>query len=649
MRVVIVLLICLLVFVTYGTSPAEADSANGVPVKPLILIDEDNPYADSSSELFERVQRVLNVNKIPYDILDISQIDEDTFLGSSSNLRYSVLLIPGSGWKIDSVKNQLILEATNEGMGVVGLAPDSANTDLMPLFGIDELGTTWLSSQGIQIIKDKFTFSYEGQRIDKPFQHIDHHLLDGAEVIAVFSDSGDPAIWTYSYGSGKVVFHNQDSVENHLYSGILLQSILYAMPLGVACPINAGVIDVDDCPRSLYSTEQLQEYYYDYYYNFKEWLQAYNFTASFFIAFSYSGDINDFWANPQGLEWAHDIVQSGYELGLHCGNEHTPLEIAYWGSQAAIDAEVDEMMAAWELLRDRLYDRYGTQLGEAVSYVAPDNEIGDYGYEVLDARTDIKYVGTTGLFDEYRTVREFGWEGDLDIYNLPRTKGGFYGLAQPQYQGYSLGWMALRSVIESGDSYLIFTHPDELDLLDTSVFANPTMPELFEALTVWADYICRHYPFYRWWTSSELGRYLENREGVLDAEWLPEANTLELRLSQPDDVIHIKTQGYLGSISQAGDTVSLTFTSSASDINSEQYDIIHLGNDYFIYPKGSKASMPVKPEVPFSFKHISITTTESNNTEDNNAALPLSTVLCIAIASVMLIGGGVILRRIRRE
>ncbi len=684
------LLICLLIFMAYGTSPAEAYSANGVPVRALILVDEGNPYADSSSELFERTQRVLNINKIPYDILDISQIDQNTFLDSTSNLRYSVLVILGSGWKIDSAKSQLILEVTDEGMGVVGLAPDSADTDLMPLFGINELGTTWLNSENspsFQIVKDKFTIAHEGGTIDMGFVYLDHHLLPDAEVVASYGDPGVPAVWTYQYGDGKTVFHNQAGIWERLYWGITLQSILYAMPIGVACPINAGVIEVDDGPRSFYSTEQLQDYYYDFYYNFKEWLKAYNLTASFFVAFSYSGDINDFWANPEGLEWANDIIQSGYELGLHCGSEHTPLKVAYWGSQAVIDAEVDEMMQALEVLRSRLDNEYSTQLGEVISYVAPMNEMGNYGYEALDKGTNIRYVGTYFSSDNQAldkvTGRDFAWEGDLDIYNLPRIEAAFYDFNQPQYKEYSHDWMTLRSVIESGDSFLIFTHPDEAELLDEGEFPNSSVAGIFEGCKVWADYICSHYPYYRWWTASELGHYLENREGVLDAEWLPEANTLELRLSQPDDTVHIKTDLYLQKITQEAGTLSFVMGNVPCDLQSDDYDIIKVGQDYFVYAKDSKSSMPVKPKVPFSFKHTSITTTEShnipgdsaalplpttksnnmaddnvalplpttksNNMADDNAALPLPTLLCIAIACVILVAGGVIVRRIRRE
>ena len=631
-----------LILIPCGTSPVRAANVQSIPVKALVLVDEEEMERGSHSNLFQVIKESLDVNKIPFNTVDISEIDKHSFLDDSSSLRYSVLIMLSPGWKLEPPNSELIIDAAEKGMGVISTIADSTNSELMPIFGIDKLGTRWLKSPSFQIVKDKFTFSYKDEIIEDNFGHLDHHLLPDAEVIAKFTDSNEPALWTYKYGAGKTVFHNHTISESIQYWGILLQSILYAMPLGVACPINAGAIEVDDCPRSFYSAKELQDWHYTFYRNFKEWLQTYNFTASFFIAFSYSGDISDFWVYPESLDCANDIIESGYEFGLHCGNEHTSLKVAYWDSKAAIDAEVDEMTQAWELLGDKLYDKYGTQLGEMVSYIAPNLEIGDYGYEALDTRTPIKYVGTYYFPADKVTDRDFGWERNLDIYNLPRIKGGFYEFNRPQSKEYAMSWHILRSTIESGDSYLIFTHPDELELLNKEKYPDATMTKVFEGFNAWGDYVSRHYPFYRWWTSAELGQYLENREGVLDAEWFPEDNVLKLKLSQPDDAIHLKTQEYLKSISQAGETITLTFSSSPYDFVSDKYDVVNIGQDYFIYPEGSKSSMPVVPKTPFEFRPApDPTPAPTPITEPPNAQseLPLPTLLGVIVASIILVIG----------
>ncbi len=664
----IVVLVLLLILATCSVYPARASSVYSIPIRALLLTDEGNPYTSSLSDLFGRTTGVLNVNKIPFDVLDVSQIDQHTFLDNSLYPKYSVLLVISPGYRIDSTSSKLILRATEKGMGLVGLHAGSANADLMSTFGIRRLGTKWSISNGIQIIKDKFTFSYQGQTIsvsDEDFPYLDHHLHAETEVIASFSTSGDPALWINEYGKGKVVFHNNNSASSILYSGILLQSILYAMPIGVASPINAGAISVDDYPRSFLTDKERQDWHYNFYYNFKEWLQTYNFTATFYIIFSYSGNKDDFWRYPESIEGANDLINSGYELGLHGGNKHIPLKVAYWGSEVAIDAEVDEMMQALEILRAKLQDRYGTKLGEIISYTPLNLIIDDYGYEALDTITDIRYVTSSYSSKDEVIARDFGWERDLDIYNLSRIKGSFYEFNQPQDDKYSRSWNILRSRIEGGDTYLIFTHPDEVDLLHMNGDTDASMAGMFEGLTVWGDYVRSRYPFYRWWTMAEIGRYLEKREGTLNAEWYPADGILKLRLSQTDDAIHIKTEQFLANISQTNEAIIVTFSRSVSDFESDDYDIVNINQDYFIYPRDSKSSRPIVSENPFKFRHIPMPVTElqdtvhenvlpmlatePQNTASKNALLPLQALPGIIVAGAILLAGTLIIRRIHRE
>ena len=97
-------------------------------------------------------------------------------------------------------------------------------------------------------------------------------------------------------------------------------------------------------------------------------------------------------------------------------------------------------MLAFEELRNRLSDNYSTQLGDVTSYVAPMTEIDDYGYEALDTRTQIRYVGTCYYPDVGAADRDFGWEPGRDIYNVTRIQGDFYIFTQPQDDDYKWAW-----------------------------------------------------------------------------------------------------------------------------------------------------------------------------------------------------------------
>jgi hypothetical protein len=649
------------IFTAGAAFPTRADaitpSPPGIPLKALLLVDAGFAVTSTRSGMYDATRKMLNVNKISFDVLDVSQVDKYTFEDADAGLRYSVLLIMAPGWRMDNETNSLILQAARDGMGVVGMLPDAASTDLMPLFGIEELGTDWKTARGITFVQDKFTFSYKDATIDGDFSYLPCRLNREAAVVGKFDGTNDPAVWCYQYGAARTVFHDSPSALTSGYRGILLESILYAMPLGVACPVNAGVIEVDDCPLPLYTDQLAEEAYYNYYANFKKWLATYNFKASFFLVFSYNGNMQDFYLYPESLECANDIIRSGNEIGLHVGTNHTPLKVSEWGSREALDSEVKAMAAAMDELRVKLKARYGTELGEVVSYIPPANEIDDYGFEALARETKIKYVGTVHFGNEEVSARDFGREGNLEIFNLPRSGGGgFHIFNEPQDRDYSNVWNTLRSVIESGDSYLIFTHPYAWEYQDEKRFGNGSMTKLFDSYRTWADYVSRHYPFYRWWTSAELGDYLANRKGALSGRWDAGSNRLTLELSQPDDVIHIKAQRYLKTVEAAGNTVVLTFTNMPEPVYSDRFEITTIGQDYFLCPKSLPVTHAAVPSSPFVFNHVTwvkppepapapVVTVEF---ERSNRS-PVMALVGFAAAGVVFLVGLVVLRRSRRK
>lgn len=668
----IALILLLLPVVIFNPTPRIAASAPIIPIRVAILVNEENIYANSNSELFNSIKSILNLNKMPFDVVETNKINKDTFINENKEPRYSALLVLGSGWLINEENSNRIIEAVKQGTGVLGILSDSSNEYLNELFGIEQSGVNWGKDSGISFLQDMFTFSYKGETIQADVSYLDHKLVDGIDIVAYFTRSSAPAIWTYKYNEGKSVFHNSEIVASRQYRGLLLQSILYAMPVGVANPINVGVIEVDDSPRSFDTEDQLQKWHYNYTSNFMKWLKMYNFRASFFVAFSYSGNTDDFWRYPQNLKFVNELIKSGYELGLHCGSKHIPLDTAYWTDRTNIEIEVDKMKEAEQTLREKLLETHGTKLGKIVSYVAPANVIGKDGYETLAGKTDIRYVGVSHVLatraeeggnyidsDIYPPVfRDFGWEDGLDIFNLPRIQASFDFFNQPQHELYNIGWENLRSFLESGDAYIAFTHPEELELFDNKLAPGFNMSELFEAYRIWGNYVSSRFPFYRWWTSSELGQYLEKRGGTLKAEWLPKDKTLILQLSQPDDAIHIKTDGYLDSITTSGEqgkSIIMTFSDLPPNVppESDKYDIVKVGRDYFIYPAGSKNSLSVTPEKQFEYVELPIPESERlvaltqqpenmmppvSSTEVNRPKSFLYILLSFGIATIFLSG-----------
>lgn len=584
-----------------GASPARAaDSPDTVSVKVCILTDERFATTNRHSEYIAGLGRLLARNKMLYDVIDVADLGPYT-LSSSGNLRYSAMLILSPGWSMGADMSGRILEAAEKGLGVIGLMPDSINEELMPLFGIKRLGEKWLSAEKATVVKDIFTFAYQGQPIYASSQYLDHEPERDADIIARFSPGDAPAIWCYQYGPSKTIFYNSNSSIGEGAEGVLLQGILYVMPVGVASPVNAGVVEVDDFPRIFNSVDKASEWHYDYYQNFRDWLKTYNLKASFFLAFSYSGNIKDFWSSPESLECAADILRQGNELGLHCGSIHLPFDRDNWGSIAAISNELSTIMEEIGVLRERLRQEYNVELGDIVSFTPPANSIADEVYPALKERTTIKYVGTgysTAPVKYPPTFRDFGPEKGLDIYNLPRIRGGFLDFNRPGTSEYLTGWRGLVNAMESGSPYIIFTHPDELDLPEYS--SPETMKELFDSYDGWANYVSQHYSYYRWWTAAQLGSYMEKRAGFLEAEWLRQEDILKVRLSQPDDAVHVKTDRYVESAYLQSDTIFIKLRSSPVECYSN-LDVVRVGRDYFFYPKGSASSLIRRPASSFVF------------------------------------------------
>jgi Cadherin-like beta sandwich domain/Uncharacterised protein conserved in bacteria (DUF2194)/Divergent InlB B-repeat domain/Dockerin type I domain len=749
-----------------GTGYVRAATTSAIPIKVAIMYDASNTNTNQTSDLYANITRVLKVNKIPFDSFDISSGQHPALQDSSANLLYSAVVLMADGTAIDPTNSTNIVSAVNAGIGVVATLPDTANPTLSPIFGISTLGTVSTNSAYFTVSQDIFTFSYSGTTMYQASTFENHTLVSGVNIEASFPSLilitgqpavAEPAIWTYKNGTkGMTVYHNTTATNTMCYWGIMLQSILYAMPVGVSCPVNAMALDVDDCPTSYYSSTSLQEDYYDFLTNYVSWLKDYNARSTFFTAFSYSGNASSFWDDPQSLQAAADIIESGNELGLHCGDLHLPLDADYWGISTNVESESNTTNQAIQALQQGLKSRYGIDLGDISSYVAPGNCMTDEAYQALeDYYPTIEYVGEgfgitpqsggavtdsvktqgssnqktdskiadalnahneagsnatqaqiiseilvaknknpftpsvqnlingnatsdpvqysltvnvvsgssfvtaatvtetptqstyaagtqvslsatlapgwvfvdwsgsndlsstttnpatitmnsneaiTLLVTYPETYADFGYNASTpDLYNLPRIEGGIPIFGQPTNPSYPYSYENLLTCFESGQPYIAFIHPDEENL---GYGANETLADVFNALTIWGNYIATNYPFYQWMTSTQIGDYLSSRSGTFSANWVPGTNTLTITLAQPDDPIHIKSSKYIQSISRSGNTMTIAFSDSQTNFQSSQYDVMRVASDYFISPLNAKSLMPVKPSTPFVYQSV---------------------------------------------
>jgi hypothetical protein len=103
-------------------------------------------------------------------------------------------------------------------------------------------------------------------------------------------------------------------------------------------------------------------------------------------------------------------------------------------------------------------------------------------------------------------------------------------------------------------------------------------------------------------TTASFGQLLESRSGSLNATWQHRINTLEILDYVPTETIQVKTPLYIKSIIREGSTLRLVFGDNPSEFHTSEYDVVKTGNNYFIYPAGSKALMAKIPDAPFVFE-----------------------------------------------
>ena len=165
----------------------------------------------------------------------------------------------------------------------------------------------------------------------------------------------------------------------------MLQSILYAMPIGVSCPVNAMALDVDDCPTSYYAPSDLQNNYYDFMTNYLAWLKDYNARSTFSRRFLIPEVFLSGITRKAYRSRRRHYSDSGSGNDWDCGDLHLPLDAEYWGTSADVTTEDNTTNQAIQALSQSLKSEYGIDLPPITSYVAPGNSMTDNAYQAISA------------------------------------------------------------------------------------------------------------------------------------------------------------------------------------------------------------------------------------------------------------------------
>jgi hypothetical protein len=545
--------------IVYGGAE-EGSSSPYVRVKAAIIHDGTL----SSLQVMDEVSHLLLINSIPFDPIDVAG-GGLTLTDGEGNLLYSSIILTTGNLEqpiLSSVKDAL---DSGIGLVVVGseIIGDPGIWDILFPTSPGDKSQRLLEAKDLVIRDEAFLIGFsEGDILPIQLKTMNYSFTD-VRILATAEHPSTgqeiPIIVEGDAGNGLVILFNIEPPLPSLLYGLLVQGILHSMPLGFASPRAVGIIQVDDAPRPLYSEDEINQYFFWWQKSFDRFLKRYGFNATYYLIFSYSESLYDFWVNyPESEEWIKEVIQGGYELGLHGGN-HYSLTLdphrawQHFTGEKELRNYVKRVMDQWALLNRTMSLRAGVSFCWPTSYVAPMNVLDEYGYKALQDLSTIKYVSTLTLW-EYEfasgsgflneTLREAGWEDGLEdkIFNIPRTQGGFLPFLTGTSRNRLWTHAILKNRVEAGDLYAIFTHPDEIMILGNSRSGmgseykgetiNATMEGYEMALTYFGDLVTEGYPHLRWWSTKETGEYLIEKAGMkMDARYYPSKGILEVWVS----------------------------------------------------------------------------------------------------------------------
>ena len=263
---------------------------------------------------------------------------------------------------------------------------------------------------------------------------------DRAEILATSFDGITPLAWVSEKGDGQVLTWNWNAFGKGEFQGLILESFLRVVPVGVAATAGLGIMFIDDWPLPMYNIVKPPyevtdtEFYTEIWWpEIKEFFESYDIPFSSFIIFNYNATVSppftggEFYAaeDMASLAMAYDILDTGRELDLHGYNhlsmtlEETEVNLHPWPSLEAMEEALREAKAEWVSL-----------FGEhelPFAYVAPNNIISRDGETALtNVFTSIRVISALRMGEGDITVTEIGAHPAIpSVYYIPRNSWGY--------------------------------------------------------------------------------------------------------------------------------------------------------------------------------------------------------------------------------
>jgi len=485
--------------------------------------------SDFAIEMKKQLYYISKYSKIPIDFIDK---EEFSYISTNQIFRYTAIILAlFDNYDFLTKNKKLLLDYVRRGGILVisypkGIAPIKNELGILEMreYSDEEIENSY---KDMKSHKDKYK-KYILTPIfpsDEIFEDDTHTLpefyfkiKEGTKVILGTKDKRIIDVFSSDIGKGKViVWAGRGVVLSKRYRGIFLWSILSLVPVAISSAINVGIMEIDDTPCPYWNVvkEPIRgkkmkdtDFYINYLWKYlKDISKKYNIPYSTYMIFNYDGKQEPPFDGKQflysdynaSLSLARDIINSGYELGLHGYNHRSlgkeiPHQLREWGYK---NWDSDEYMEMALKSAKEYFEHYLGKTYLPFSYVPPMNFIGEDGYKVLKrVFPSIMVVGTYYYANpkyDYETPKEFEWEKEVNIYNIPRLTYGF-----TLNTGVKMGILDGMSLI---GVFIHFFHFD--DIFDENRNEGKDWEGLKKDFSTLLSYLHKTFPFLRWKTVKE--------------------------------------------------------------------------------------------------------------------------------------------------
>ncbi|WP_421381623.1 DUF2194 domain-containing protein [Bacillus salacetis] len=355
-------------------------------------------------------------------------------------------------------------------------------------------------------------------------------LKDNAKTY--ISSKGNPLLWTYPYGNGKVVYWNSTMLSSKDVRGLLLHSLGLASPAFVTAQAAVKVIFIDDFPSPVPAgtsksiKEQFNMSISDFYKKIwwedvKGWGKKYDlkYTSAFIGTYRDDDELSaeDLIKNGKNRMtfYGRQILEEGGEVGFH-GYNHQSLVTKDENINPAFGYKPWKDQAHMEIGLSRakdLFDHFFPNQS-LETYVPPSNVLNETGMKALqNAMPNINiisalYVGNPE-FGDY--IQEFGFNDQYPgVYNFPRITSNYNPTKEDEF--------IQNDAIANFGMVSHFFHPD--DVLDEHRAGDEGWMELRKSFEENLKKLSEYYPYLEPLTAQEArNKMVKYQEGEINIRY----------------------------------------------------------------------------------------------------------------------------------